>query len=366
MVPVRLHAGAGWGRPAVDRSTVYYLSKHHQLSAVDRPTHALRWTQRLNDAPGVTAGTTVGLAGDVVVAGDTDVFAFDRRSGRPRWRFVSGYDDSPGQFMAAPGGQLVVSGSGSGRLYALDAATGALRWRTPPLGEHVTVFVPVLDDPDVIAPFTDFGAAPRVGGVASFHGRSGALRWLVRFPPLDATRPVGAGGGVVATRREVFAAASDGTVYAFDRETGRRRRRWPPAPCSRGGGDPASSADAPAHERPADAVDDFRALAVRGDTLLVSSLSGVLCAIGLADGRVRWQYASVLDGSIAFGMSLGARHLYLPYASGRLIAVRVDDGREQWRIGGPGHRFEWPPARGGGRLYASGEDGLYELDDQVR
>ena len=62
--------GHGWGRPAADASTVYFLTMAHEVEARDANTGALRWRALTGEPGPTTAGSTVMLAGDVVIAGD--------------------------------------------------------------------------------------------------------------------------------------------------------------------------------------------------------------------------------------------------------------------------------------------------------
>src|SRR5262245_20681378 len=62
-VAVRIHAGEGWGRPAVDAARVYFLSKRHELIAVARTTGVEEWRASLGGGTPLTAGTTVLIAG---------------------------------------------------------------------------------------------------------------------------------------------------------------------------------------------------------------------------------------------------------------------------------------------------------------
>lgn len=150
----------------------------------------------------------------------------------------------------------------------------------------------------------------------------------------------------------VVAASSDGTVHAFDRESGRSMWAVPPVAIKWSVGDvtPASAG-----------FEDFRALAYMQSTLLVTSLAGVLVAVNATTHAELWRYSSPEDGSIAFGIASDGQTAYVPYASGRLVAIDVATGRERWRAGGATLRFDFPPATAGDRLYLTSEDGLYVL-----
>ena len=102
LTPIHLHGADGWGRPAVHGSAVYYLSRHHELYAVDRDTGATKWRRTLHHAANRgTAGTSVVVERGRVIVGDDDLFAFDAESGVPRWRFSSQVDNGLGPYLGA-------------------------------------------------------------------------------------------------------------------------------------------------------------------------------------------------------------------------------------------------------------------------
>jgi hypothetical protein len=74
----------------------------------------------------------------------------------------------------------------------------------------------------------------------------------------------------------------------------------------------------------------------------------------------------VEEGSVAFGIRSDGQSVYVPYASGRVIAVGIAAGDELWRAAGRGCRFEWPPALTNDRIFLTSEDGLYVLPKSIR
>jgi outer membrane protein assembly factor BamB len=347
-LPTRLHAAAGWGEPALDATTVYVLSRHHELFAVDRGSGAVQWRQPLADGPAATQGVNVLTAGRLVVAGDGGVFAFTGRTGTPVWRI--GADGNagrtPGRFIGSAVTDTIWLGSASGVVSAVDVSSGELRWRTQVAQAQVTVFAPVVDGDLLVAAFTDFAASPREGGLVAMDAGTGAIRWLSRFVSRAPPLPASAGGPPLIAGDLVVAASSDGAIHVVRRVNGEERWTLPAV----AGGDLL-----PAHE-------DFRALAVVRPHLIATSLSGVLVAYGLDAPVERWRFVSPPDGSIAFALTVADARVYVPFASGRLLVVSAADGRLIRVIGGGSRRFEWPAVIGGGELYLVAEDGLYGCD----
>ena len=58
--------------------------------------------------------------------------------------------------------------------------------------------------------------------------------------------------------------------------------------------------------------------------------------------------------------------VYVPYASGKVVAIGIADGQERWRAGSRAIRFDWPPALTDDRIFLTSEDGLYVLPKSIR
>jgi outer membrane protein assembly factor BamB len=183
------------------------------------------------------------------------------QQGKDRWHV-----DAP---VAVVGDRVLVASAyldkeklGDRALYCLDAATGAIRWRTPlqinPWGGPAIAGNLVVVSGSTIGYATTALRGAR-GLVAAFDLADGKEKWHKEVP-----------GGVVScvalAADRVVATATDGKVRAYDLATGR-----------------------PLWTTPYDArTAFFAAPAVAGDTVYVGDLRGVVHAIGLADGRPRW------------------------------------------------------------------------------
>ena len=175
-----------------------------------------------------------------------------------RFRFVA---DGPvrGGFGLA-GGRLLF-GTESGSLYALDAVTGALRWRHP-------VGSPILSTPAIVgttAYFTTWGDA--LYAVDTVTGRE---RWR---RDLGATRgPNDYWEFYVSSPRirdgRLYVGGGNGRLYAIDPATGR----------------PLWSFDAGARIRTTPALTD--------DAEIIGTMAGEVIAVDRS-GRQRWRFATV-------------------------------------------------------------------------
>jgi outer membrane protein assembly factor BamB len=128
-------AGRFASTPVSDADTVFVQDLRSNVFALDRTTGALRWERRFaarNDGPN-------GLAVDgsrVYGATDADAFALERSTGKLLWRrHLTGTSEQFVDVAPVPWKGLVFTSTigyspfGRGTIYALDAATGAVRWR---------------------------------------------------------------------------------------------------------------------------------------------------------------------------------------------------------------------------------------------
>jgi outer membrane protein assembly factor BamB len=333
-------AGEGRGTPAVAGGVAYFLSKHHEVIAVDARTGRIRWLRDTGQSGAVTSGSVVVAAGALILAGDYNIVAFDRRGDR-RWRFEPPNGYGTGIYLGGTAGDAVFAGSPNGRLVAIDVASGTERWSAE-VGapQDTTVFAPALAGPLVVAGYTTF-RGPSTAGIAAFDRRSGRERWRRALPPAGNVGAALTGGPVVAGT-VVAAANRDGSVLLLDLRTGGLLRTL--APIDAGVEDDGRVAQ------------DFRALAVSRGTLIAGSLTGTVVAYDIATGEERWRQRPV-SASIAFTLTADSTGtVYVPYLSGELVALDIGTGRERWRTAArPG--FSWAPAVRGDRVYVAASRG---------
>jgi outer membrane protein assembly factor BamB len=151
----------------------------------------------------------------VVRASDFRITAFEASSGRRRWTFQR---TTPPLTLKAPtqmafAGDLIAAGFPSGRLVALAAANGSVRWDVPvaePRGAtEVERLADVMGAPLVVG--GDACAAAFQGRVACFDAGNGNLRWA---------RELSAGAGPGGDTRRLYAVDARSNVLAFAMSTG--------------------------------------------------------------------------------------------------------------------------------------------------
>jgi outer membrane protein assembly factor BamB len=173
--------GAVNGSPACDGRRVIVSSLDGLIHAVDAVSGKAIWTfrtggERRFSAPGIHGAqpateqmpdpfdvflSSPALSGGTVFigSGDHHVYALDAASGALKWKFATG--DVVHASPAVAGG-VVYIGSWDRRLYALDAATGAMKW----------AFV-TGDDPEQHNQIGIASSAAVAGGIVYFGCRDG-------------------------------------------------------------------------------------------------------------------------------------------------------------------------------------------------
>ena len=316
--------GEGRGTPALVGHTAFFLSRHHELVAIDVRSGQVKWRRETRGPGATTAGTSVVATPTTVIAGDGGLVAFTH-AGAERWRFASEDGGNAGVYLGERAGSLLLAGSSVGRLWALDAESGVVRWSLDVGNRHdATVFAPVVADGVVLAAFTSFDDL-RVGGLVAAELATGRQLWH---------RQLAFAGGPLVAGSLVLAAEQDGSIHAFDRRSGTPRWSLPPAV--------PSAWDGP----------EFRTLALAGPLLIAGSLTGRVTAYDLATRQERWRRAP-MSASIVFGIASDERTVYVPYLSGPLVALGAEDGVERWRTGADTFGFSWKPLIVAGRLLAA-------------
>lgn len=340
--------GAAVGGPAADESTAYFLSKNHEVLAVDAATGLVRWRRPTNESGYGGTGATVVVSGQVVVVGDDNLLGFSRRTGALRWRFDPSDGYGPGFYLSyeATADGVIYAGSPSGRVYAVETETGRPRWSTVVASDgKTTVFPPRFNGAVVAAGYTEF-VAPNLGGVVLLAADTGRILWKRPFPvPRDRSLSVNWAGGPVLVDDLVVVSSGDGVIHALDVTTGDERWAIPPVTVQPG--------------NLIDPTRDFRGLAVSGRILVSGSLTGEIIGYDLDSREERWRYSAGRLGSVMFRIEAINDVVYVPFAGGTLLALRAGDGAELWRVGDWTASILWPPVLWQDLVIVSGAvDGL--------
>ena len=230
----QFHTGASiLSSPAVAGNTVYFGSNDHRLYAVDLGTGEKRWEfkteGRVASSPAVSGGMVYFLSYD------SNFYALDTADGTLKWKFktegerrfvakhLHGVEPAsepvPDPFdfylsspVVAQG--AVIFGSGDSNVYALDAATGRLRWKfktgdvvhASPAFVEGTVFIGSWD--------TFLYALEAATGQEKWRFKTGEDHEIFNQTGLQASPAVA--GGVV------YFGCRDSKFYALDAGTGKQ------------------------------------------------------------------------------------------------------------------------------------------------
>lgn len=329
--------------PLIDGDTVYVEDLRSNVVALDRATGKVRWSRRfdaINDGPnGLALGD-----GRIYGATDDDAFGLSPLNGRVLWdRHLTSASQ---QFVdVAPvywRGLVFVSTVGfaplgRGVIYALDARTGAVRWRFETI-EHPWrhpfeaggggIWYPVSIDAEGrlyagVSNPDPWGGSPKLPNGAAFPGpvrytdslvvlnaRTGRLLWYDQVTPHDVRDYDFEATPILATvdgEPMVFGAGKAGLVVGWNRRT--ERRVW--------------STPVGFHDN------DTGPLPRRRVTVCPGLFGGVETPMAYADGRLfvpdvdlcGWGSATASQGVASIDPARGR---------GRLVALDAATGRTLW------------------------------------
>jgi outer membrane protein assembly factor BamB len=319
-------------RPVLDDHAVYFQSIDHVASAVDKLTGKLLWKVQLPVA-GDRHGTGLALVAGHLIVGDRDVFALDPSTGAVLWRFQPTVGAIPGFQRLSVDAATVYCGSGSGNVYAIDAASGAQRWAAAVVADTAAlVYNPIVSGGVVFVAYSSFRSPPLpgIGGVAAVDAATGRVLWTRLVPQPDPSLPTYNPDGVGVTADRVLVSSADGWLYALDRATG------------------ATSASIPRSifETAPHAANSLeaRTIAVSGSVVLVGSTTATtVTALAATDLHRLWIQSSVpvspaIDSSATLGLGspsdivLDGELGYVVGAATTFGVLQLSDGKLLWSI----------------------------------
>jgi outer membrane protein assembly factor BamB len=281
--------------PTVGKTQVFVASdigNTHYLRAIDAKTGALIWQYTRDQPPECMCSQASIVSGDMLFAQSDghSLYAFAPNGAAPSkriWQFPG--NGAPLTSPVVADG-LVVFGSGDHNVYALDAATGKVRW-TGTTG-YVFTADPVVSNGVVV--IGDQG-----GNIDGFDLQTGKSLWSVGAGAIDNAAVVR--GGIA------YVVSEDHNVYALDIKSG--NQLWQVT------------------------MEDFAPYGpvLAGKYLVVANRAGALLAIDPKTGKVAWQtdLAGVPFSAAAYWPREHA--VVLKVGDHEVAAFNASTGKNLWR-----------------------------------
>ena len=231
------------------------------------------------------------------------------------------------------GGDLVVVGTGSGEILALNQSDGSLAWKSRVASEVLSQ--PQIDNDLVVVQTID-------GKVAAYDAIDGSSKWIytTNIPALTLR---GTSTPIISDD-VIVVGFSSGRVTLLERDTGfvRLEQRV---------GVAQGSSDL---ER---LVDIDGAMAMENGRLYAASFQGGIVGLDLVSGRVLWSE----EASSVSGVGTGFGNVYLASSDSQISAHNADNGREVWRVDALLHRDITAPVAMGSYIAFADFEGYLHL-----
>lgn len=309
------------GSAAVANGVVFFGGTDGSLYAVDEETGQQRWKYRTLASRQVTSSPAVANGLVYFTGFDGVAYAVTADSGFLKWTFLSeqerrfeakrlhGYPpalqtipDSWDLYTSSPAvfSGRVYLGSGDGNVYALDAQTGAVRWKFA-TGDIVHASPAIANNTVYIGSWDSY--------LYALDAETGVEKW--RFKAGD--DPVihnqqGFQSSPAVVDGTVYVGCRDGHVYALDAATGRKRWDYP---TSKGW----------VNSTPA----------VRGGIVYAGTSDGYrFLALDAKTGRLRFSLDA--KGALFSSPALAGDLAYIGVSNGRLLAIDTRAGTLAWEF----------------------------------
>ncbi len=327
-------------KPAVTDDLVVVADSRGRVSALDRSTGSPRWENRLRDlrvSSGVGAGAGIAVVGTM----DGSAIALNLDTGDEIWR---SHLSSEVLALSAVAGGVVVARTNDGRLHALDAASGTVRWtvlRTTPALSLRGVQVPQMLPGRVLASFD-------TGRLLMLGTNRGNVLWeaTIAVPSgrSELERLIDADGHIPVYRGVAFASTYQGRLAAVTLDSG--DLIWARDFSSYQGGDihgdseilvmtaedshvwgldPRNGGDL--WQQSGLRLRDVTGPVVLGDQAVVGDFQGYLHWLSVDDGRILARTRAG-SGAIVTRPVLTDGVLYVVSGDGRVSAIRARVGND--------------------------------------
>lgn len=333
-----------------ERSMVYFGTADHRMKKIRGSDGAVVWDVPIGSTQTVYPGMGAVVAGDVVALSLTDVFAFDTTTGQRRWVYAPANLEETGDSPLAANESTVFAASRAGRLHAIDSRTGAARWIID-LAEgkpNVGTLNPTLDHDLVFVCSRDFNAIPPTGRFWAVDAASGAIRWSRVLTAQFNTQGSSCYGSPAIWHDLVIQPAEDGRIFALDRASGAIRWIAPMIP--------RDSASAGNDHRWAVVGGD---VVIATSVVLGGSVIGYDAATGVEHWR-HTEFAGSLFLPATDGSAVYVDHGWI-FASYDVASGALRWANPTSEYGNPATVYKGTPIIASDRIFVAGRDGSYAL-----
>lgn len=305
--------------PVYGDGTIFFGGDDGSIYAVEAASGRQLWRHATG---GPVAGSPAVVDGTVyVMSYDGKFYALNAKTGVPRWKFTTGGErrfEARGLHGMQPRNQTIADafdiylsspvvaqgavyfGSGDGNVYALDAASGTLRWKYP-TGNVVHASPAYANGVVFVGSWDSYFYA--------IDATSGALKWRFHSgEDPDLHNQVGFQSSPAVVDGVVYTGCRDSNLYALDAATGHEKWRFGTelswvitSPAVVDGKVIFGTSDSSRYhvvdaatgkgvQRSQGKAYMFSSPAVAGDTVLIGVLNGTLESRDLATGAVLWSF----------------------------------------------------------------------------
>lgn len=204
-----------------DGTVAYFLTSDWHLKKIRGSDGTVLLDRRLGPEGSNYPDWNLVLSGGHVVAPMVHVEAFDTTTGLLKWRYVQPLNDVAGNNPIAADDSTVYAASIGGYLHAVDSRTGLRRWRTDlTLGRSDVGALDPLLYIGAVYLCSRTTAAPDTAAFWAVDAITGAVRWRHDVvPELPGQAPM-CYGGPTAHDQVVIQPMADGRIFAFDTANG--------------------------------------------------------------------------------------------------------------------------------------------------
>lgn len=269
-----------------------------------------------------------------VASNDSYLYALDAATGALQWKTATG-----GAINSSPtvAGGMVYAGSNDGNLYAFDASSGAIRWKYPAYGP--VTGSPTVSNGIVYIDINTGNSLFEFAELVALNAATGAVVWQYQFYPPDVGSSVTVSGNSVYLT-EPFTLG----LAVFDASTG--AVQWDSTTNGLYTGNPA----------------------IANGTIYVGGVYGIAAAFDQQTHAQKWYYYindiqnnGIIVSSIG-SPTVDAANVYIPASDGNMYALDVNTGEPKWKQNTGTGNFS-TATRGDGMIFTTTSGGnMYALD----